>query len=363
MAEQDLDRSEAATPFKLQKAHEQGQAARSSDLVSAVVFAAAVAYLASQGWDSVRGLLRLSGAALSYAATVDASGTTLWPLVSHLVVEAGALILPFMGLLMAAAIVGTLMQTGAIFSFEPVKMDLSRINPVTGFKRIFSMRTLFDGGRACVKLVVLGTAAWFALKSLLPQFFSLAALPPLAVLRTLMDSATDLGLKMGLILGLIALLDFAYTRREFGKKMRMSRRELKDEFKSREGDPRIRARLRELRREMLKRSLALRNTRNADVILTNPTHYAVALRYVHGEMEAPVLIAKGAGQLAAAMREIAYRQRIPVVQNPPLARRLFAAMEIDQSVPPSFHAEVARIIVWIFAMREQRRTASTGVPA
>jgi flagellar biosynthetic protein FlhB len=154
----------------------------------------------------------------------------------------------------------------------------------------------------------------------------------------------------------VAGADVVFTRRDFARQMRMSRRELKDEYKNREVDPRIRARLRELRRELLKRSRSLRNTRNADVVLTNPTHVAVALQYRHGEMEAPRVVAKGAGQLAAAMRAIAGRHEIVVVQNPPLARRLFREAPLDAYLPVSFHAEVARIMVWVLAMRQQRNT-------
>jgi flagellar biosynthesis protein FlhB len=227
---------------------------------------------------------------------------------------------------------------------------------------VFSLRTLFDTARACVKLVALVLVAWYALRALVPQFHQVASLPAAGFLHAMIEDVAALGLKMAVALLLIAAVDLLHTRSEFGRKMRMSRREIKDEHKNREGDPRIRARLRELRREMLKRSLALRNTRDADVVLTNPTHYAVALRYRSDEMDAPRMVAKGAGQLAAAMREIAYRNRVAIVQNPPLARRLFREMQIEDQLPASFHAEVARIFVWVFAMREQRR-AGTGAPA
>ena len=360
MAEQDLDRSEAATPYKLQKAQEQGQAARSMDVVAAVVFTSAMAYVAWQGWQATISTLSVLRLVLQQAATADPA-TTLWPVMLPLLMELSAVILPFMLILMGAAVLATLTQTGVIVSLEPVKFDFNRINPATGLKRLFSLRTLFDGGRACLKLAVLLLAAALALKGLLPQFHALPAMPPAEFLRLLVQDTGDLGLKMALILCLIGALDIAYTRREFGQKMRMSRRELKDEFKNREGDPRIRARLRELRREVLKRSLALRNTRTADVLLANPTHYAVALRYVHGEMDAPRMVAKGAGQVAAAMREIAYRHHIPVVRNPALARGLFREMDIDQTVPPAFHPEVARIIVWVLAMREQRHASPRAV--
>ncbi|PCE23720.1 type III secretion protein [Paraburkholderia acidicola] len=365
MAEQDLDRNEAATPYKLQQARKRGQVSKSPDVVSAVVFTTAMLFLASQGWTVWQAQFRIDRVLLSQAGQLTSS-TALGDLVGRLLLSTMTMALPFLITLMLAAIVGNLMQTGLIFSADPIKPDWSRINPVSGFKKLFTLRVLFNGVRACLKLGLLSAVAWFALKSVLPQFYYLAGLSALGILRTLLDDFASLGLKMALMLGFVALLDMLYTRREFAKNMRMSKRELKDEFRQREGDPRIRSRLRELRREMLKRSRAVQNTQHADVLITNPTHVAVALRYVHGQMESPQLVAKGAGVLAAAMRKVAARHNIPVVQNPPLARRLFHDLHVDQSVPPELYAQVARIIVWVFAMRDARRrgTASQqGAPA
>ena len=357
MADQDLDRSEAATPFKLKKAREQGQTARSADFTAALVFTAAMVFAAWQGWEVALGLLRASRAEFFRLGESAASGPAAWDAAVRLATDAAAALLPLLLVLPAAALAGTWLQTGFVLSLDPLKIDFARISPAAGLKRLLSLRTLFDSLRACVKLVLLVAAGALSLQALLPRFDAVSALAPASFLRLWIADTAALGLRMAAVLMLVAILDLAFTRREFGRRMRMSRRELKDEFRNREGDPRIRARLRELRRELLKRSLALRNTRNADVVLTNPTHYAVALRYVHGEMDAPRLVAKGSGQLAAAMREIAWRHRVPVVQNPPLARRLFRHLGIDDDVPPMFHAEVARVIVWVYAMRQQRRAA------
>ena len=363
MAEQDLDRSETATPFKLQKAREQGQTGRSAEATSAAVFLVAMAYLAWQGLAVCESLLQLAHAVLVQVGRLDQDGRALWPLLAQLGARAGVALLPFFLVLAIAAILASVAQTGMVLSFAPLQPDFSRLNPATGIQRLFSLRTLFDGAKAVLKLVVLVLAAWLALRGLLPQFHAIAALPPAAFLSTLVRDVAALGLDMALALALLALADVLYTRHAFGRRMRMSRRELKDEYRNREGDPRVRARLRELRREMLRRSLALRNTRTADVVLTNPTHYAVALRYVHGEMEAPRLVAKGAGQLARAMRVLAARHRVIVVQNPPLARRLFREAALDAYLPSAFHAEVARIIVWVLAARQQQRAAAPGAVA
>ncbi len=360
MAEHDLDRNEAATPYKLEKARERGQVARSADVASAAVLTAAMVFLAWQGWPAWRALFRLSRALLVQAGRIDAGPAVLWALIERSLRAGLALAGPFFVTLVLAAIAANVLQSGPVFSLHPLKADWTRVNPVTGFRRLVSMRTLFHGVRALLKLVLLGTVVYFALKRLLPRFWALAGLSPAATLRTLLDDVASLGLQIALMLAFIALLDLVYTKREFAKQMRMSRRELRDELKHREGDPRIRARLRELRRELLKRSLALRRTRDADVVVTNPTHVAVALRYVHGRMESPRVVAKGAGLLAAAMRRIAARHSIPVVPSPTLARALFHGSPIDSGVPPELYAPVARILVWVFAMRDARSRRDAG---
>ncbi len=363
MAEQDLDRNEAATPYKLQKAKEKGQVGKSPEVVAASVFTVAVAYFYWQGWDGLVAQFGYDRALLIEAARLEASPATLWRVVGHMVRDAGLALAPFLATLMLTAIVANIAQTGPVLSFEPVKPDFERINPATGLKKLFSTRTLFDAARAIGKLLLLGLVVYQALKALVPQFFHLAAMPAARLAHTLVDDIAAAGLKIALLLCIIAAIDYGYTHREFAKKMRMSRRELKDEHKNREGDPRIRARLRELRREALSRSMAARNTATADVLLTNPTHYAVALRYVHGEMQSPQLVAKGAGTLAAAMREIAARHRIPVVQNPPLARELYRTVDVRQHVPPLLYAQVARILVWVFAMKKARESGMSGAAA
>lgn len=360
MAENDLDRNLAASPYKLHKARERGQVAKSPDVAGAVVFTAAMAFLMTEGWSVWREEFRLDRAILAAAGQIDAGPEAVWPMIVQLWRSALLLGAPFFAMLMIAAILGNILQTGPVLSLHPVKPDWDRLNPVTGFKRIFSIRTLFVAGRACIKVIALAVVVYFALKELLPQFYMLSGLPPYALLHTVLDDVGSLGIKCAAMLAIIAVLDLLYMRHEFAKKMRMSRHEMKDEVKHRDGDPRIRARLRQLRREMLKRSRALRNTRNADVLITNPTHVAVALRYEKSEMVSPQLIAKGKGFLAAVMRQIAARHQIPVVQNPTLARALYSGMAIDQHVPPELYTQVARIIVWVFARREAARRRRRG---
>jgi flagellar biosynthetic protein FlhB len=360
MAEQELDRNEAATPYKLEKARERGQVPKSADVVSVLVFTVAMVFLEWKGAESWGELFRLDRAVFAAAARADPSPAALWALTARTVQGALALAVPFFLALLVAAVAGNVFQTGPVFTGFPLKPDWSRVNPAAGFKRLFNGKTLFHAARSTVKLFVLAWVAYAAIRELLPHFYAVSALPPGAILRSLLADIARLGLRIALALWIIAIVDLWHARRTFAKDMRMSRRELKDEIKHREGDPRIRARQRELRREMLKRALAARKTKDADVVVTNPTRYAVALRYAHGEMVAPRLLAKGSGPLAALMRKIAARHRIPVVQNPTLARALYRGLPVDGFVPPELYAQVARIIVWVFAIRRAGPPAGPG---
>ncbi len=347
----ELDRNEAATPYKLAEARKRGQAAKSPDVVSALVFAAAVVWLYASGFDAMRAQFTFDRALLARAAESTATARDLWELVAAGIVGLLHGVLPFAAVCMAAGIAGNVAQTGVLLSTHPITPDWTRLHPMTGLKRLFSLRTLFDAARACAKLAALTLVLWLALGALLPALLRTAALPPMAQASTLVEAVARVGLQIALVLALIAAIDLAWTRREFSKRLRMSRREVKDEHKHREGDPRVRARLRSLRRELLERTRALARTRDADVLVTNPTHYAVALRYRHGEMAAPRLVAKGAGQMAWAMRKLAARHRIPVVQNRRLARALYAEAALEHEIPTHHYAQVARLMVWLMALR------------
>jgi len=359
MAEQDLDRNHKATPHKLNEARKRGQVSKSPDVISAIVFIVAVVYLSWQGWPHLRDQFQFDRALLLLAGRADMSPAILWHLISAGLRHSFFLLAPFFGAIMLTAIVTNVMQTGPVLSSHPLGPEWSKLNPANGFKRLFSVRTLFDAVRACLKLVLLAWAVYLALKSLAPQFFSLSGYSPVGYVRALIADISSMGIKIAMMLALIALLDWLYTRREFARNMRMSHRDLRDESKQRDGDPRIRSRLRELRREMLKRSQAASKTRDADVLITNPTHLAVALRYEHGKMASPLLIAKGAGVVAQSMRDVAARHRIPVVRNRTLARKLYRELDNDQYVPQAMYAEVARIIVWVFAIRRANDAART----
>lgn len=359
MADAEQNRSEAATPHKLKKAREQGQVAKSRDLSLAIVLIATMLYASSQAWPVWRQVFAFARGLMVEAGSGGLDPALLVTLLERMIRMCMVAATPFLAVVVIAAIIGNLLQVGPLVAPATIEPNFERLNPVEGIKRLFSLQSIYQALRLLLKLVLLAIAVYFAIKKLLPQFYLLMGQGAMRQTKTLLDDISSLGLKVGAVFFLLAMFDWLLARRRFAKRMRMSRREVKDEVKQREGDPRIRGRLRELRRDVLKRSLAVSHTRSADVVITNPVHLAVALRYVEGEMSAPQLVAKGRGLMAAVMRSIASRHGIPIVPNPPLARALYRETEIDQHIPPAMYATVARIIVWVFARR--RAAHETGV--
>lgn len=354
MAEQDFDRTEEATSHKLEQARKQGSVAKSADFTAVAILAAMVGTLYASGWDGLKQLARLQQTVFVQAARLDwrADGVAVW--MGQLALHLLHILAPLFLALAITAILVNLLQIGPLFTVKPLSPDLNRINPATGFKRLFSMRTLYETVKSILKLFILGTVAYFTIRDDIPGLVGLSAMDVKGYPRVLLDITAALLVKLVFTLLLIAAIDYAYTLWEFAKRMRMSRRDVRDESKQREGDPRIRARIRELRKEMLKRSKAINNLPSADVLITNPTHIAVALSYSHGTASAPKLVAKGAGELAHKMRQVASRHCIPVVQNRALARTLFREVDFEGYVPEKLYPQLAKIMVWAYAMREGR---------
>jgi flagellar biosynthetic protein FlhB len=354
MSEQEQDRSESATPHKLNEAQNRGQVAKSQEATFAAVLAAFVLVLYSAGPSIAGQELRLTEQVFDHAARLDWSsdGTGAW-IFGVLSASLIALTPVFLAIL-GAAILANMAQVGAIFSFEPVTPDFDRINPANGLKRIFSITIIYNAGKSLFKLFALTWVLWMVLEQALPKIFTLGQINVRTHGSIVMAELAPLLFKLLLVILVLALLDVGYTRWDYSKKMRMSRREVRDESKQREGDPRIRSRLRQLRAELLKQSRALRSLPDADVLITNPTHLAIALSYKHGEMPAPKLLAKGAGGVAKKMREIARRHNIPVVENAPLARAMYKRLKTGEYLPEDLYPMTAKILLWVYSLRNAR---------
>jgi flagellar biosynthetic protein FlhB len=272
-----------------------------------------------------------------------------WKMLGVLLV-AGAVPL---ALALVAAIGAGYLQFGLLFSAEGIMPKLDKISPLAGFKRLFSSRSLAEFVRGLLKIAVVAAVALFLI---VPEVAYLNKLIGMEMIQLLSETKVLLAkLLIGVvvIVAAIATIDVIYQRLQHLREMRMSRQEIKDEFKETEGDPLVKGRLRQLRMERTRRRM-MAQVPQSDVVVTNPTHFAVALKYDPATMAAPRMMAKGVDQVAQKIREIGKEHGIPIVENPPLARGLFAAVDVDQEVTPEFYKAVAEVISYIFKLKRRR---------
>ncbi|MBB5020317.1 flagellar biosynthetic protein FlhB [Chitinivorax tropicus] len=361
MAEQELDRNETATPYKLEQARKKGMVAKSADLAYVGILAGVSLFVYSSGWKTIIELAKVEQAVLYDVKIIEWSVESLLDWLEEIAVAAVSPLLPFIMVIVVAAVLSSFIQTGPIFSFKPIQPDFNRLNPAAGLKKLFSLKMLYEGAKSLLKLLIVGFVLVVSLLEISKRLAMLSTVDSKLLPKILLTEGGSLLVKLILTMLVLAMLDVIYVRWEFTRQMRMSKREIKEEYKQREGDPRIRARLKEIRLELLRRTKSLSGVPEADVLITNPTHYAIAIKYAHGSMPAPMVVAKGAGELAVKMRELAVRHHVAIVQNPPLARTLFRQVESSNYVPESLYPQIAKILIWVFAARtarQQRRAES-----
>lgn len=352
MAEQEQDRSEQATPFKLREAKKRGQVPKSLEVNSWLVLASFLLVLFIWGNSMIREMAHVSRTVFSYAGKLSYTPDALVLWLGEVFVAIAFIVAPIIVVIAVVAVLMNFFQTGPIFSFHPLKPDFKKINPATGFKRIFSIRTVYETFKSLIKLALFGAIVYFFIINLLPVTMGFIHVDPDAYPFLMLEHIEDLIMQLVALLLFIALIDLVYSRRDFSDKMKMSRREVKDEVKRREGDPQVRAKMKELQREASKRAQSVSKVPDADVLITNPTHRAIAIKYEREQMSAPRVLSKGAGDMALKMREVARRHGVPIVENRTLARALFRKVEIDHEIPNIFFAEVARILVGVYARRK-----------
>jgi flagellar biosynthetic protein FlhB len=336
------DKSEQATPFKLKKAREKGQVARGMDLGFLVGLAVLLLYLWIAGPGLGGDIARASRDAIVAAPSVIGGQGELFALTGHVFAAVLKPLLVFLLGLFATALLFEMLQVGVVFSAQPLKPDFSRLNPARGLKRVFSKRMLVETLKNVLKLGVYAAIAWLAGRQALAAYF--ASVGDGAGLAQAMFAA-GLRLLAWFVLAALcfAALDQLLVRREFGKTMRMSRRELRREHREREGEPRQKQKRKQLHAEFVKASQSLRGVKGADVVVTNPTHIAVALRYDAASMAAPQVVSRGAGDLARRIRQLAFRFNVIVVEDKALARALYRRAALDAPVPEAFYQKVAAL--------------------
>ena len=346
----DAARTEDPTSRKLSRGQEEGQVHSSQEVKNWMMLLGASLGLLFM---APAALTKLSATLLPFVAETDRIPMDFENVrrgLYELSLAAVVILGPFLGFLMVLAFFGSVLQTGLVYSPGKITPKLEKISLNSGIKRLFSMRALVEFIKGIIKVGVVAAVGTALLMPYLEDYqfqfgFEIGQLLDrldVVVLRLMVGAVA--------VMTAIAILDYAYTRFEFMKQMRMTKQEVKDEHKQSEGDPQVKARIRRIRTERAQRRMMAAVPR-ADVVITNPTHFAVALEYKMKEMNAPRLVAKGTDLIALKIRQIAEDNSVPIVENPPLARALFATVELDQEIPPDHYKAVAEVIGYVMRLR------------
>ena len=349
----DDEKTEEPTSRKLEKAREEGQVARSTELPAASVTIAALGMLYLTGDTLIHKMAEAFVSGFNFDRKLVHSPNLLPAIFGHEVLESFILIAPLLLLTITIAIASSGATGGFLFSTKAIAPKGSKLNPLNGLKRMFGTKALVELGKALLKFtLVTGMVAWVLYDnvSTLNNIGKMAFEPAMAVAGQLLAKSA---LIMACALILIAAIDVPFQRWEFMKSMRMSKQEIKDEMKDMEGRPEVKAQIRRRQREMANRRM-IDNVKDADVVITNPEHFAVALSYDPNGDSAPILLAKGADEVAARIRAEAEKHGMEIFRAPPLARALYFTTDLDQPVPEDLYYAVAQVIAYVFNLASIR---------
>jgi flagellar biosynthesis protein FlhB len=355
----DGQRTEAPTQRRLQRARDEGRIAHSREINTWFLLGATALLLMFVAPGTAH-VLTVTLASFADPQRYIADDGIIWPAVGAALWRvAEAIALPI-GILTAAALAGSLIQTGFVFATERIGFDISHISPTAGFGRLFSLRAVLELLKSVAKVALVGTVAAMMLRGEIDRLALLPTLSPEDILGEIARLVLRLLFGIVAMLTVLAGVDYVYQRLQHLRSLRMSKREMREEAKQSEGDPLIRARLRQIRMDRTRRRM-MAAVPGASVVITNPTHFAVALKYELGAAGAPRLVAKGTDLIALKIREVAVENNVPIVENPPLARALHAGVDLDREIPPEHYRAVAEIIGYVFRLKGKLRPAAAPV--
>ncbi|HLA36297.1 MAG TPA: flagellar biosynthesis protein FlhB [Rhodocyclaceae bacterium] len=347
----DLERTEPASSRRLEQAREDGNVPQSRELAAFMIMATGVAvFWILGGWltQHSSNILRF-GLAFPRAAAFDV--VLVYASVLAMLEEAAYILAPIFGLTIAAALVTPFMIGGGVFAPNALRLDFTRIDPLAGFGRMFSIHSLAELVKAILKAVLIGVVVYWVLKREQGSVFGLLAQPINSSLVSFADLLIFSLMALAAALAVIAALDVPFQLWQYYDRLKMTLEELKQESKESEGDPHLRARIRSQQREMA-RNRMMSEVPKADVVVTNPTHFAVALKYDADSMEAPVVLAMGINLVAQRIRDIATEHRIPLLEAPPLARALYRHAEIGDAIPAPLYSAVAEVMAYVYQLNQ-----------
>jgi len=361
MAEQGQDqsqeRTEQPTPKRLQDAKKKGQAARSRELNTTAVLLTGATTLLMFGAPIGRGMVEIMVQGLSPARALAFDAPLIPQVFGEMAFTILLLLLPLFAAVMAAALIGPAMLGGLVFSAESIKPKLEKLNPLAGLKRIFSANGLMEFAKTLAKFIVVTGSGLLVLRLIAPDLLAAGGNAPELAIPGLAKTALWVLVVLSAVMLLIAAVDVPFQLWTHHKQLRMTRQEVRDEMKETDGRPEVKSRIRQLQMEMTQRRM-MEAVPPADVVVSNPTHYSVALKYDPDGMAAPRVVAKGADQVALKIREIAAAHDVPRLEAPPLARALYYTTRLDEEIPAELFLAVARVLAWVY----QLKSAPAGTP-
>lgn len=357
--ESDLEKTEQPSPRRIEQAREEGQVAQSRELSTFLVLISGVTGLWLMGdWVAGR-MLNTLRQGFTFDRDMVFDTQLMLAGFGELFTQTIITLSPLFALLMVAAVTAPIMMGGFVFSPKALGFKFSRMDPLKGLGRMFSVHGLVELVKSVLKAVVVGTMGVFAVWRESEHVFTLMNQSLQSAFPAFIETLIFAAILIILGLALIAMLDVPFQLWQYRKKLRMTKEEVKRETKEQEGDPHVKARVRAIQREMARRRM-MAEVPKADVVVTNPTHFAVALRYDSGKMSAPVVVAKGRGDVALKIREIAAEHNIPLLEAPPLARALYAHCELEQAVPGALYTAVAEVMAYVYQLNHW--IANGGTP-
>lgn len=344
-------KTEKATPKKREELRKKGQVMQSREVTSNLILLMIFASLKLAGNYLYREIKSVFNLFLTDTAEFNLTDPSeIMRVLAFAAVETAKMAAPFLLIAVLVGILSTFFQIGFLFTTEPLKPKFSNINPMNGLKRIFSVRSLFELVKSIAKVIIVGWVAWSSIRSEFLNFTKLMSLNLGQVAVYTLSAAVDIGIKICFALLAVSAVDYFFQWRRYEKDIAMTKEEVKEEYKQLEGNPEIRSKIRQKQREISMRRM-LSEVPKADVVITNPTHLAVALKYEPQKKPAPYVVAKGADYMAERIKEIARQNRVEVVENKPLAQTLYHSVDIGDVIPPELYKAVAEVLAFVYNLQ------------
>lgn len=347
------DKTEEPTPKKMEDARKKGQVAKSREFIFAVTLVGITLVAVAAGDMGLKTIQNFLTNSLNNIGQLTLGEGELTNVFTYSVLEFVKITLPMFTSVMVLGVAANLVQTGFIHSMEPLKPKLSRLNPIEGFKRMFSGKAFMELVKACANIAIVGYVTYSFVSGQILKILNISDMGVASLLAIPRDIVQSELMQVAIVICILGVIDLIYQKRAYKKELRMTKQEVKEEFKQMEGDPKIKSAIRQRQRQMAQRRM-MHEVPKATVVITNPTHLAVALRYEQGRDSSPIVVAKGAELLARKIKEVAADNNIPIMENKPVARMLYEKVEINEAIPIELYQAVAEILAVVYSLKKKK---------